>query len=147
MSRVCRSGGLLARPRITEFDKLGWPYSVISPTLVLAPPKRHLLQSQVRHVVLQHVLRGGQAAHTRIKRASYSSSVSTDCPRCRAPLGDSTGLTAVHVNRTMKLLEGEGLIERRTSRSILIGNWRKLASAGDFDPTYLHLHANERALA
>jgi DNA-binding transcriptional regulator YhcF (GntR family) len=62
-------------------------------------------------------------------------------------LADCTGLTPVHVNRTLKALEGENLIARRSSRSIVIGNWRKLAEAGDFDSTYLHLRENEPALA
>jgi hypothetical protein len=43
-------------------------------------------------------------------------------------------------------LEAEGLIERSTSRSITIGDWNKLARAGDFDSTYLHLQKGEPAL-
>jgi hypothetical protein len=30
---------------------------------------------------------------------------------------------------------------------VTIGNWKKLAEAGDFDSTYLHLHEGEPALA
>ena len=63
------------------------------------------------------------------------------------PLGDVTGLTSVHVNRTLKSLEAEGLIERISPRSITIGDWKKLAEAGDFDSNYLHLHEGEPALA
>jgi DNA-binding transcriptional regulator LsrR (DeoR family) len=61
-------------------------------------------------------------------------------------LADCTGLTPVHVNRTLKLLEAENLITRETSRSIVIGDWKKLAEAGDFDSNYLHLRANEPAM-
>jgi DNA-binding transcriptional MocR family regulator len=61
-------------------------------------------------------------------------------------LADATGLTAVHVNRSMKALEAEGLIERRTPRSIFIGDWKKLSSIADFNSAYLHLHENEPAL-
>jgi hypothetical protein len=52
----------------------------------------------------------------------------------------------VHVNRTLKSLEAENLIERRSSRSITVGDWKKLAEAGDFDSTYLHLPDDEPAL-
>ena len=54
-------------------------------------------------------------------------------------LGDTTGLTSVHVNRTLKLLETDGLIDRLSPRSITIGDWKKLAEVGDFDSAYLHL--------
>ena len=60
-------------------------------------------------------------------------------------LGDATGLTSVHVNRTIKA-EAEGLISRANPRSIHIGDWRKLAETGDFDSNYLHLPQSEPAL-
>jgi CRP-like cAMP-binding protein len=58
-------------------------------------------------------------------------------------LADTTGLTPVHVNRTLKLLEREGLIDRTSARSIAIGNWRKLAEVGDFQSGYLHLRPGD----
>jgi CRP-like cAMP-binding protein len=61
-------------------------------------------------------------------------------------LADATGLTPVHVNRTMKLLEAEGLIGRRNPRSVTIGDWKKLADTGDFNSNYLHLPKGEPAL-
>ena len=63
-----------------------------------------------------------------------------------AVCGGTTGLTAVHVNRTIKALEKEGLIERPNPRAIHIGDWRKLAEVGDFDTNYLHLRDDEPAL-
>ena len=54
-------------------------------------------------------------------------------------LADATGLTSVHVNRTIKSLEQDGLIDRASARSIRISDWSKLAKAGEFDPGYLHL--------
>jgi CRP-like cAMP-binding protein len=61
-------------------------------------------------------------------------------------LADATGMTSVHVNRTLKALEKEGLIERPNPRAICMGDWRKLAQVGDFDTKYLHLRDNEPAL-
>lgn len=69
-----------------------------------------------------------------------------ELPMTQEQLGDATGLTSVHVNRTIKALEAEGLIERTDPRSIHVGDWRKLADAGDFDSNYLHLRDNEPAL-
>ena len=68
----------------------------------------------------------------------------TDCDACRLPLtqtemADALGLSTVHVNRTLQQLRREGLIEfnRGSLRAL---NWERLRAAGDFDPTYLHLH-------
>jgi CRP-like cAMP-binding protein len=70
-----------------------------------------------------------------------------ELPMTQEQLADATGLTAVHVNRTIKGLECDGLIDRTHPRSIHIGNWRRLAEAGDFDSQYLHLAQAEPALA
>jgi hypothetical protein len=53
----------------------------------------------------------------------------------------------VHVNRTLKGLEAEGLIGRSNPRVIQIGDWRKLADVGDFNSNYLHLRDDEPAMA
>lgn len=59
-------------------------------------------------------------------------------PMTQEQLGDATGLTSVHVNRTIKALATDGLIEH-SGRSISIANWQKLRRVGDFNPLYLHL--------
>ena len=59
-------------------------------------------------------------------------------------LADATGLTAVHINRVLRDLEKDGLIERITPRSVLIGDWKKLAAYGDFRSDYLHLDMAKR---
>jgi hypothetical protein len=69
-----------------------------------------------------------------------------ELPMTQEQLADSTGLTAVHVNRTLKGLEQERLIDRPSPRAICIGDWRKLAKVGDFDTNYLHLRDHEPAL-
>ena len=51
-------------------------------------------------------------------------------------LADACSLTAVHVNRTLKQLRDDGLVEVR-SREVRILDWARLAKAGDFDPDYL----------
>lgn len=59
-------------------------------------------------------------------------------PMTQEQLADAVALTPVHVNRTLKQLEADGLISR-TQRLISIGDWTKLAKEGDFQPRYLHL--------
>lgn len=53
-------------------------------------------------------------------------------------LGDALGLTAVHVNRTLRSLQEDGLIGR-SKRSITVADWERLRATADFTSTYLHL--------
>jgi CRP-like cAMP-binding protein len=83
----------------------------------------------------------------RLRVAGLGENTHYELPMTQEQLADSTGLTSVHVNRTLKGLEKEGLIERASPRAISIGDWRKLAKVGDFDTDYLHLRDDEPALA
>jgi CRP-like cAMP-binding protein len=83
----------------------------------------------------------------RLEVAGLGEATDYQLPMTQEQIADTTGLTAVHVNRTVKALESEGLITRKSSRSVTIGNWKKLAEAGDFDSNYLHLKTEEPALA
>ena len=67
-----------------------------------------------------------------------------ELPMTQEQLADATGLTAVHVNRVLQSLENDGLIKRVTSKSVLIGDWKRLAAAGDFQRDYLHLDTLKR---
>ncbi len=82
----------------------------------------------------------------RLKVAGLGEATGYELPMTQEQLGDATGLTSVHVNRTIKGLERDGLIDRSNPRSIFIGDWRKLAEAGDFDSGYLHLRDDDDAL-
>jgi CRP-like cAMP-binding protein len=83
----------------------------------------------------------------RLKVAGLGEQTGYEMPMTQEQLGDATGLTSVHINRTLKGLEADRLIERTTPRSIVVGDWRKLAEAGDFNSAYLHLHHTDPALA
>ena len=82
----------------------------------------------------------------RLKVAGLGEATEYELPMTQEQIADCTGLTSVHVNRTLKMMEAEKLITRRSSRTVTIGDWRKLAQAGDFDSTYLHLRHDEPAL-
>jgi CRP-like cAMP-binding protein len=61
-----------------------------------------------------------------------------EMPMTQEQLADAVGLTPVHVNRTLKTLEAEGLIVR-SKKSISFPDWHRLRTAGDFNQRYLHL--------
>jgi CRP-like cAMP-binding protein len=63
---------------------------------------------------------------------------SFELPMTQELLADAVGLTPVHVNRTLMDMERDGLFTR-TIRYVVVPDWRRLASAGDFDEAYLHL--------
>jgi CRP-like cAMP-binding protein len=71
---------------------------------------------------------------------------SFELPMTQEQLADATGLTSVHVNRTLKELEARGLITR-TLRYIAVADWAQLEKAGDFNDSYLHLPRPESLLA
>ena len=82
----------------------------------------------------------------RLRLAGLGDGTNYELPMTQEQLADATGLTSVHVNRTIKMLERERLIARPNPRSICIGDWRALAIVGEFDTNYLHLRENEPAL-
>ncbi len=61
-----------------------------------------------------------------------------ELPMTQEQLADALGLTPVHVNRTLKGLEAEGLIVR-SKRSVSFPDWKRLRLVGDFNQRYLHL--------
>lgn len=69
-----------------------------------------------------------------------------ELPMTQEQLADAVGLTPVHVNRTLKTLEAEGLIVR-SKRSISFRNWQGLQSIGDFNQRYLHFGPQQSGLS
>jgi CRP-like cAMP-binding protein len=61
-----------------------------------------------------------------------------ELPMTQEQLADAVGLTPVHVNRTLKALEAEGLIVR-SKRAVSFPDWKRLRLVGDFNQRYLHL--------
>ena len=82
----------------------------------------------------------------RLKVAGLGEHTNYELPMTQDQLADATGLTSVHINRTLKGLEADGLIERRNPRAIEIGDWKKLAKTGDFNSAYLHLDPMDPAI-
>jgi CRP-like cAMP-binding protein len=79
--------------------------------------------------------------YVRLRAVGLANGREYGLPLTQAELADATGLTTVHVNRSLKKLRGDGLI-RWGKRSVVIEDWDGLQAAGEFDPTYLHLRKN-----
>lgn len=60
-----------------------------------------------------------------------------ELPLTQEQLADLLGLTPVHINRTIKILENAGAV-RRVSRRLTIGDMSKLRQFADFSDLYLH---------
>ncbi|MCH2487781.1 MAG: Crp/Fnr family transcriptional regulator [Erythrobacter sp.] len=59
-------------------------------------------------------------------------------PFTQEQLGDTMGLTPVHVNRTLQRMREEGLITLK-SKELVIEDIERLRQIADFNPNYLHL--------
>lgn len=58
-------------------------------------------------------------------------------PLTQEELGDTMGLTTVHVNRTLQELRGQGLIASE-GRRMIVRDVDRLMEFADFNPNYLH---------
>jgi CRP-like cAMP-binding protein len=74
----------------------------------------------------------------RLEAEGLAAEYGYELPMTQEQLADALGLTPVHVNRTLKALEAEGLI-RRTKRNISFPDWNRLRTIADFNQRYLHL--------
>ena len=76
--------------------------------------------------------------HFRMKRVGLVENDQLSLPITQLELADATGLTPVHVNRTLKRLRGEKLIELK-GRMLTMLDIVALQRAAGFDPSYLHV--------
>jgi len=68
--------------------------------------------------------------------------LSFDLPMTQQHLADATGLTSVHVNRTLKALREDGVVTI-TGRDVQVHQWDRLVSLGEFDAAYLQADARQ----
>lgn len=72
--------------------------------------------------------------------AGLGSTEQFELPMSQDQIADATGLTVVHVNRTLQALGKMAVIERNR-REIRITDWNRMREIADFDPAYLHQEA------
>ena len=77
--------------------------------------------------------------HLRLRIVGRAEEDRFDLPLTQQDLADAVGLTSVHVNRVMKRLREDGLIEREQN-TMRILDLARLCEVAEFNPNYLHLH-------
>jgi CRP-like cAMP-binding protein len=80
----------------------------------------------------------------RLRAVGQTRGDTCELPITQIELGDTLGLSSVHVNRMLQELRREGLIVLR-DRELVIADLELLQSAALFDPGYLHLRELDRA--
>ena len=83
--------------------------------------------------------------HLRLRTVGLVRATACDLPVTQADLAEITGLSAVHVNRTLQELRAEGLIVLK-GRELRITDLGALMRAAHFNPNYLHLDQEGRHL-
>lgn len=78
----------------------------------------------------------------RLQSAGLAGDNGFELPMTQEQLADVLGLTPVHVNRTIKLLEADGLLQRNR-RMLSFPDWKALRDVGDFNTRYLHLQQQD----
>jgi CRP-like cAMP-binding protein len=82
----------------------------------------------------------------KLEAAGLAQADGCEFPLTQADLADAVGLTSVHVNRTLRALRNDGLIELR-GRKLIVRDLAGLRRAGHFNPNYLHLEARDERAA
>ena len=93
---------------------------------------RRNAKSRIAHMLCEFVIR--------CEALGLGSREDFELPMTQLQIGDATGLTPVHVNRTLKLLDSEGALLRDRNRFRVL-QWERLCQIADFDPAYLHAAA------
>jgi CRP-like cAMP-binding protein len=79
--------------------------------------------------------------HMRLKSIGLTQAGSCDFPLTQNDIADATGLTAVHVNRTLQELRRDKLIELERRRLTIL-DLPRLIDVAMFNPGYLHLETS-----
>jgi CRP-like cAMP-binding protein len=75
---------------------------------------------------------------TRMEAVGLAQDASCDLRLTQVDLSEATGLSVVHVNRTLQELRKQGLISFGRG-TLTVHDWEALARVGDFRSDYLHL--------
>ena len=81
--------------------------------------------------------------YVRLNMVGLTNGFSYELPLTQETLAETLGLTAVHVNRTLQQLRGEGHLKFDKGR-VTITDWEALKATAEFDPAYLYLERDSR---
>lgn len=114
-----------------EIGRAMWREALIASAISrewIASLGRRSARGRVAHLICETAVR--------CERAGMGTHEGFELPMTQEQLGDALGLTAVHINRTLRALQEDGLIQR-SKRSIAVADWPGLVREAGFDPSYL----------
>ena len=94
-------------------------------------------RSRIAHLLCEFAIR--------LRSQELMDEYGCELPMTQEQLADATGLTPVHVNRTLKALQADGLIAR-AKKFVAIADWKQMEDVAGFTDTYLHLRNPESLL-
>ena len=86
-----------------------------------------MAQQRVAHLFCELAVRCGEPT---------DEAFTYDLPLSQNTLAEATGLSVVHVNRTLQQLRRENLLQF-TKAQVTVPNWKKLTEAAEFSDAYL----------
>jgi CRP-like cAMP-binding protein len=81
--------------------------------------------------------------HVRLELVGLTDSMRYALPLTQLDLAECTGLTPVHVNRMLKDLREQGIVEMRRG-VVEIHDWKRLVAVAEFNPAFLYLGQEPR---
>jgi CRP-like cAMP-binding protein len=91
-------------------------------------------RSRIAHLICEFA--------ARMDAAGLSNGNRYELPMTQEQIGDATGLTSVHVNRTLKSLAIDGLVHR-DKRYLTFADRKRIQEVAEFSALYLHLDQTE----
>ncbi len=104
---------------------------------------RHWIVNIGRQSALEHTAHLFCEMFWRLQAVGLTEGHSFKFPLTQAELGDTLGLSTVHVNRVVQELRKEGLITWR-GETVIVEDWPRLQQLAEFDPTFLSLEQESR---
>ncbi|TPI36954.1 Crp/Fnr family transcriptional regulator [Mesorhizobium sp. B3-1-9] len=137
ISRAAFDEMMIRHPRITQ--ALWWEL------LVAAAIQREWTVNLGQRDALERMAHLLCELFIRLEAAGCTSSSSCEFPLTQTELGETLGMSTVHVNRTLQELRASNLIVLK-DRTLTIPNLQALQDVALFNPNYLHLDREGRHL-
>ena len=111
-------------------------------TLIDGAIHREWLTAMGRRSATAHMAHLICELFVRLQVVGHAHDNTIQLPITQSELGDTLGLSTVHVNRVLQELRKEGLIRLRGSAMTIL-DWDRLQEVAEFTPTYLNLPAGQ----
>jgi len=132
------------------FDEIGTGYPRIATalwweTLVNAAIQREWTMNLGQRTASERMAHLLCEVFFRLRQAGLTAGASCEFPMTQSDLADATGLSKVHVNRTLQELRAAGLILLK-GKTLSVPSLEQLMNAGLFNANYLHMEHEGRLL-